>query len=246
MQCRILIALSLAAAVTLPGHAAHALTPKVRSPYVDAGEWALEAYGAYSFDNDDTRDSYAFKNKFELGYGVNDWWKVGVEGVIVNEPGDNTAYDATELISKFQFWEKGAHVLDMGAYVAWEIPRDARAADKVELFLLASKQLHNWRHRANLVFEKEVGGNAHEDLELAFAWQSFTEIVPQWKGGVEYYAEFGEVDAGKRYSEQVHRLGPVFQYEWHDCPLEISFGYLVGISSAAPDSTLKWEVEYAF
>lgn len=34
---------------------------KVQSPYVEKGEWAIEHYGSYEFEHENSGDNYAYK-----------------------------------------------------------------------------------------------------------------------------------------------------------------------------------------
>lgn len=218
-----------AAAIALSSGAALAAN-KVQSPYVEKGEWSLEHYGSYGFEHEDSSDHYEYKSKTAIGYGITDWWKVELEGVLKNQPGDNTEYNATELVNEFQFWEEGEMAFDMGLYTAYEKHRDSRKADKLEAILAVAKKHNRSRHTANLIFEQEIGSDRTSDLELGLAWQSLWPVGEEIKAGFEYYGELGEVSDMQSYSEQSHQLGPVVEFEIPNVDAEVKLGYLMGVS----------------
>ncbi len=219
---------------------------KVRSPYVTQGQWKIEHYGTVSFENENVSDHYEYKSKTEIGYGVTDWWKMGVEAELKNTAGENTEYNATEFVNKFQFWDKDTHSIDMGLYLAYETHRASSKADKIEAFLLMAKDFGSSAHRANIVLEQQIGSKRTKELELGVAWQSFWNTTDTLKTGFEYYGEFGEISSIPSYTQQEHLLGPVIKFYIPHTRIETKLGYLAGISSAAKESTFKWEFEYAF
>ena len=70
------------------------------------------------------------------------------------------------------------------------------------------------------------------------------EMGDETELGVEYYAEFGELGNEHGFSRQGHQIGPVVEFEIPGTELEMKLGYLAGISKAAFDSTVKWEIEW--
>lgn len=219
---------------------------KVRSPYVSEGEWSLEHYGSYGFEHENSDDEYEYKSKSSIGYGVTDWWKVELEGILKNTPNNNTEYYATEFVNKFQFWEKGEYYLDMGLYTAYEKHRDSDKADVIEAIIIAAKDFGTSSHRANFIMEQEIGSNRSADLEWGVAWQSFWPVSDAAKLGFEYYGAYGEMNDMQSYAQQSHQIGPVVAFDIPHTEVEMKLGYLAGISSDAFDSTVKWELEWEF
>lgn len=221
---------------------------KVESPYVEKGEWSIEHYGAHEFENENSSDNYEYKSYTALGYGVTDWWKVELEGIVKNQPGDNTEYSATELVNKFQFWEEGEMPFDMGVYTAYEKHRDSSKADVLEAIFAIAKNHGTSEHTANIIFEQAIGSDRPkgQGLEFGLAWSSMWEMEDDWEVGFEYYGAFGEIDNIPTYSRQSHQIGPVIEFEIPGSEVEVKLGYLAGISSAAYDSTVKWELEWEF
>ena len=166
--------------------------------------------------------------------------------MLKNTPGKNTEYNATELVNKFQFWEKGDYYFDVGLYTAYETHRDSGEPDVIEGILIVAKDFGTSSHRANLIMEQEIGSKRGSDLEWGAAWQSVWRVCDDAKAGFEYYGEFGEMNNMPTYSRQSHQIGPVVAFDIPGTELEMELGYLAGISSDAFDSTVKWELEWEF
>lgn len=177
---------------------------------------------------------------------MTDWLELELEAVLKNEPGGHTAYDATELVGKFQFWEEGEMPFDAGLYAAYEFARDADEADTIEAILTLAKDHGSSKHMANIIFEQQVGSHRSEDLVFGLAWQSLWRVEDEFKAGFEYYGEFGELGNMPRYARQSHQLGPVIEFEIPGTEAEAKLGYLAGISGGAFDSAVKWELEWEF
>jgi len=236
--------LSTVSAIMLISSSAHAVQ-KIRSPYVTKGKPNIELYGTYNFDDNNSKDG-RMDTVLEIGYGVTDFWKPELEIIFDDRPGQSFKVNAYEIINKFQLTEKGKYFADVGLYTAWEKHTDNKKADKIELHLLFSKDAGKLRHRANILFEQQVGENAKDDLEVGLSWQTVYKYSDDTKFGVEYFADFGEFDKRTNYNDQSHQIGGIVIHEIEDQNLELKFGYLAGISENAPDHTIRWVVEYKF
>jgi hypothetical protein len=121
----------------------------------------------------------------------------------------------------------------------------------VEAILLVEKDHGSSVHRFNLILEREVGSKSNDETEWGIAWASMWDMdyhfnAGDFEAGFEYYAEFGELGDEGRYSEQKHQIGPVVEFDLPGTEAEMKLGYLAGISRAAFDSTVKWELEWEF
>lgn len=99
---------------------AHA-TKKVYSPYVEQGEWELEARGGVNFDSRSDKDKLQTQ-KYALGYGVTKNWFTEVYGEIekeYNDDGEDLDFSFTEVEweNKFQLTDKGKYSVDLGFLV---------------------------------------------------------------------------------------------------------------------------------
>lgn len=246
-QRHALKALLLGTGLLLGSTMAHA-THKVYSPTVEAGEFELEMRGHTTFDSDPAKnDQQAYK--FEAGYGIADRWFTTL-GTTFEKNGNG------DLRSQEVFWEniiqlteQGEHWVDVGLYLEYAVARGAGTPDELESKLLLEKCVGNFVHTANLVFVRNVGSGAANTTNFEYAWRSKYFLNRALELGVEAYGEMGEFGHVLPSSQQDHRIGPVISGELgHDShgKWDYEFGYLFGVSDAAPNGTLKFNLEYEF
>jgi hypothetical protein len=224
---------------------------KVYSPIVEKGELEFETTGVYDFDPSEEKNSVQeYKNA--IGYGVTNWWATELYGEFERETEEDSNGDIVltrlkatnmEWENRFQLTEQGKYWLDAGLYFAYEIPLRERSSSKVEGKILLEKSTQNFDHRANIIFEKEVGGFSAEQLVGEVAWSSRYRFSKYFQPGFEYWAEFGELREHLPYKEQTHQAGPVFYGQATD-HIKYDIGYLFGLTDPAPQGELKWILEY--
>ena len=226
--------------------------PKVYSPIVEKGEIELEYQASANFD-----DRAGFENgqvhRFAIGYGVNDRWYTEVyaelerEATEENDEGEKEHhpfdYTATAWENRLQLTEQGQFWLDLGLYTEYEWASRHRGVDHLELKILFEKEWDDWRHRLNVIFEKEVGGGETESLEPGFAWQTLYRLREEVQPGIELHSNFGPVDDRPTYQEQKHSLGPVLEGRIYK-KIRYNVGYLFGLTDSTPDGQLKWTMEW--
>ncbi len=221
---------------------ASALT--VYSPYVEKGIVEIESENRFDFDSRSSEDKFR-QHKIELGYGLTSNWKMEIVGELEKENQHGYEYSATEVENIFQLTEVGQYWADVGVLAAYEFAHPQGAADKMEMFLLLSKNFSNFTTMANIGFEKEVGSNSNSNPEGEIKWMAKYNYTPLFNPGVEYYGEFGEITHSGDYDEQKHRLGPVI-YGKIGKGLKYETGVLFGASKAAEDYAVKINLEYEF
>ena len=218
-------------------------TKKVYSPRVEQGELELEARGNYDFDRAEENDG-AQKQKYAVGYGVTKHWATELYGEIekVPEEKENFEFTSLEWENRFQLFEPGEKFIDMGLYVAFEHSFEKDSPDILEWKFLFEKELGRFTHTANIIFEKEVGGDRQKDLEGGFAWSSRYRLNQYFQPGFEYHIDAGELSESIPFKNQEHMAGPVIYGKLG--PVKYDVGYLFGVSRAAVDGELKWILEY--
>jgi len=220
---------------------AHA-TKKVYSPIVEGGELEIETRGSYDFDHRSSKDGKQ-KQKHAVGYGVTDYWFTEFYGII--EKGatdDDFEFAEIEWANRFQLTEQGQYWVDLGLYFAYEVSFEDDKADKIEGKLLIEKEIGKYTHIANIIFEKQVGGDTEKETEGGLAWGSRYRWREYFEPGFEFHSEFGELNESKSFDEQEHLVGPVFYGKIGLFKYDV--GYLFGISDDAVDGKLKWIIEY--
>jgi FTR1 family protein len=230
------------AATPQPASASH----KVYSPIVERGELELEARGHVLSDGDDEVDG-ARKDKYEIGYGFTDRWFSSLFFEYEKEGDEDYQHTATAWENIFQLTEQGRYWLDPGLYLEYEVPAEGDKPDKIEAKLLLEKSLSSMVHTANLVFEREVGGGADDEVEVGYAWRSKWRLDRRFEPALEIYGGFGSLDSLSLSRDETHVAGPVVMGSLRTgvkSALSYELGYLFGLTDESPDGVFKWLVEY--
>lgn len=217
----------------------------VYSPIVHGGEIEFETKGKYEIDDDPATDG-ALKEIYEVGYAFTDRWKSAIFLEFEKAPGEDLKQEAVAWENIFQLTEQGEYPVDVGLYLEYEASTQSGGRDKIEAKLLLEKEVGDFVHTANIIFEKKMSGESKNDIELEYAWRSKFRYRKELEFGVEAFGGFGEIDDFALRSEQKHYLGPVLsgkiavKPKWY---FKYEAGYLFGISDAASDGKIKWLIE---
>lgn len=224
---------------------AHAGPNKVRSPYISKGEIKIENFGIYEFNHGNSK--HEWEHETEIEYGLTDYFQPVLGFEIKRENDESTRIEEVELGAKFQFTPKGAYWVDSGLYTRYIIATDSDKSDKISaMFLFAKSFEDQGTAKLNIEFDQQVGERSNNDLEAALSGSYYKDVYKNTELGIEYYADFGKLNDSNGYSQQKHQIGPVIEYKLGNYHAELKLGYLQGISRAAADSTIKYEIEFEF
>lgn len=217
---------------------------KLYSPRVEKGELSAEADLNYSHDGDKESDKY-FSQVLALEYGVNDWWMTELGAEIEKENGDHDKLTNLKWENVIAPWKPGENFIDVGLYVELEKAMQGGESDNAETQLLLEKDIGKFVNTANIKLEHAIGENSgNTDWGSGFAWRTKYRYDQAFEPGIEYYADFGAFDENLSFDEQEHVAGPVIQGKIGK--VKYDTGALFGISDAAPDATVKVNLEYEF
>ncbi|MFV1982000.1 MAG: FTR1 family protein [Thiohalomonadales bacterium] len=225
--------------------AVHA-SDKIYSPYVEYGEFELEYRGHITNDSQAAKDKKE-KHKAEVVYGFTEFWAAGIIGVWEKGSGTSREYKATAWENIFQITDQGEYWVDIGVYLEYVLAQESSDADKVEAKLLLEHPGTQFTNTANIVFEREVGSNSSNETGLEIFWRTKYRWKKTLEPAIEIYSKFGEIGNSGSFDDQKHTLGPIMMGELlfgKESKFKYEFGYLFGISDAAPDGTWKWLVEW--
>lgn len=218
---------------------------KVYSPVVVQGELELETRGHTDIDGNAAKDG-GQKQVYEVGYGFTDRWLSSLFVETEKQPGGALRDSAVAWENIIQLFEQGEKPIDAGLYFEYEAATRKGSADKLEWKILLEKSVGHFIHTANINFEKEIGANSEEGVELEYAWRSKYRFRPELEFAVEAFGKFGEIRDFKRGSQQEHSLGPVLTggvRVGRGMKLIYEAGYLFGLTRATPNGTFKWLLE---
>jgi len=215
---------------------------KVYSPTNEYRELELEARGNYNFDDDD-KPSGLTTQKYAVGYGFTQRLFLELYGEVEKEASGEFEVEALELEARYQLFEQGHYWLDAGLYGSYEYRLErGQGPDKIEAKLLLEKPMLRFTHRANVIFESEVGTNASNDIETGLAWSSRYRMRQSFEPGFELHSTFGAIDDFSPVDTQTHLIGPVVYGKLGSFKYDI--GYLFGATDVSPRGMLKWILEY--
>lgn len=219
---------------------------KIYSPYVEYGEFELEYRGHITNDSKASKNNNT-KDKVEVVYGFTEYWSAGLIGTWQKKSGSSREFTATSWENIFQLTDQGEYWVDVGLYLEYVLAAKTNSADKVEAKLLLERPGLKFTHTANIVLEREIGANSNKVTELEIYWRTKYRMQTALEPAIEVYSKLGELGNAGAFDTQKHSLGPVLMGKipfGKDSKLKYEFGYLFGVSKAAPDGTWKWVVEW--
>jgi len=234
--------LTALAVAYLLANSANAL--EIQTPYVEKGIMEFELKNRFDVDSRADVDRFR-QHEFGIGYGVTNNWMVELSGEWEKDAGRGYKHSASEIENIFQFTEMGEYWLDAGAKLAYETAHTKGSADKVETYLLLSKNWSKFSSVANIGIEKEVGSNSNKNPEAVLKLMTKYNYTKMLNPAIEYYGNFGEISHTTNFDGQKHSIGPAI-YGKLGQGVKYEFGTIFGVSKAAPDAMLKLNLEYEF
>ena len=219
----------------------------VYSPIVEQGVLEFEARVHRTVDNAPEKDNGQV-HKYEIGYGVNQWWHTALFGELEKEPGASLKYNATAWENIFQLTPQGKYWLDAGLYFEYARGASNGTPDEIETKVLLEKEVRPLVLTANLIFTKEIGRNAETGLGFEYALRANYPWTRSLQFGIEAYGEPGRIGRFDALSEQNHVVGPVLSGRFNIAGIKGAFGYevgyLFGVTPGSPSGTVKGLLEY--
>jgi len=218
----------------------------VYTPTVEYGEKEIDFKAGSARKGDDPRETAA---SIGFGYGAKDWWFT--EAYLKYKRADNDAskFDAIEWENKFQLTETGKYPVDVGVLLEIERPRIHDEGWEVKWGPLFQTEFGKLQLNANLLFQRSYRSAASAETQLLYQWQAKYRWLPQFEFGLQGFGEMGKWDHWASDDERSHCAGPAV---FGKLPLggrtaiKYNAAWLLGASSAAPNHTLRMQVEYEF
>ena len=187
-----------------------------------------------------------------FGYGVTERWFTEAYLVYEKQGGEGTKLNALEWENKFQFTETGKYPVDVGLITELEVPSDSSEPYEIKIGPLLQTEFDKLQLNGNLVFERKFGGDAvaaPRTTELGYQWQVKYRWQEAFEFGLQGFGEMGKWNDWDPASEQNHRFGPAvfgkIGLEGHRA-IKYNVAWLHGVSDAAPNNTLRAQIEYEF
>lgn len=207
----------------------------------------LEWRGNYDMDRRDEQNRNQ-NHQYAIGYGFTDYWASELYLIAENTPEKSYKTNAVEWENRLQLTEQGKNFADVGLYFAFTKALESQLNhDDIEAKILLEKQIGKFINRANIGIEKELrqvsGEKSERGSELEFSRMTKYSWKKYFEPGVEYHTNFNHA-IERNYSNQSHQFGPAMYGKVGHLKYEL--GLLVGVSNAAVDKQIKWNLEYEF
>lgn len=218
----------------------------VATPAVEYGEREIELRFGTASKSGDERLSAA---SLAFGYGVTPWWATEIYGKFNRAGGASTHFDAVEWENKFQLTEPGQYFVDLGLLVELEHPQDRAEGYELRLGPLLQKDFGRVQVNTNFLLERHYHASDPEVTELGYQWQVKYRWREDFEFGAQGFGDMGQWDHWDAAHDQKHTLGPAIFGRINlggRQALRYDAAYLFKASSAAPDGTLRLQLEYEF
>ena len=184
-----------------------------------------------------------------LGFGVTERWFTEVYVKYEKPGGESTRYDAFEWENRFQLTEANRYPVDAGFVIEIERPRDRSEGTEFRLGPVFQTDVDRWRFNFNVLLERSINADEPSRTELGYQFQARYFATGNTDFGVQAFGEMGAVNHFDSGRDQTHRMGPAI---FGKIPLggrniiQYNAAVLFGLTSGAPDRTIRAQVEYEF
>lgn len=238
--------LLVAGALLSPLLAQAAPADYVYTPTVTYGEREIDFKMGSSEKADTARDAAA---SIGFGYGATQWWFTEVYLKYKRELNTDTRFDAVEWENKFQLTETGKYPVDVGFLVEIERPTNHDEGWEVKWGPLLQTEFGKVQLNANFLFQRSYDAAEASTMQFLYQWQVKYRWKPALEFGLQGFGETGDYERWEPAEQQSHRAGPAVFGKFPlggGHAIKYNAAWLLGASKAAPDNTLRMQVEYEF
>lgn len=220
----------------------------VYTPMVEQGEKEVDFKSGTAKQLDGTRSTV---NSMGFGYGASEYWFTEV--YLKREKSGSDGLSIVEWENKFQVTETGKYPVDIGLITEIEVPmNNNKAPYEFKFGPLFQTEFGHVQLNGNLLFERKFGRNETnepQNTEFGYQWQAKYRFKPEFELGMQGMGETGAWNDWSSTSNQNHRFGPAVFGKVKLAPkqaVKYNAALLFGSSQAAPNHTLRLQVEYEF
>ena len=236
----------VAGLVLTPALAAAEPADYVLTPAVQQGEREIDFKAGSGKTGDDPRESAA---SIGFGYGASEHWFTEIYAKYKRENGEATKFDAIEWENRFQLTETGKYPVDIGFVVEVEHPQDRTEGWEVMWGPLFQTEFGKVQLNFNPLFQRNYRAEFESVTEFKYQWQAKYRWRREFEFGLQGFGETGQWNRWAPREEQNHRLGPAIFGKLSvggGQVIQYNAAWLLGASKAAPDHTLRMQLEYEF
>jgi hypothetical protein len=240
------VPLLLAGALLVPPLAHAGPADYIYTPTVEYGEKEIDFKAGSSRTGNEPRESAA---SLGFGYGAKEWWFTEAYLKVKRAANQGTRFDALEWENKFQLTDTGRYPVDVGFLLETERPQDHAEGWEVTWGPLLQTEFGKFQFNANLLFQRNYRAANPADTQFLYQWQAKYRWLAQFEFGVQGFGEMGPWQRWAATEQRNQRAGPAVFGKLalgNRQAIKYNAAWLLGTSSAAPDHTLRVQVEYEY
>jgi hypothetical protein len=133
--------------------------------------------------------------------------------------------------------------------VEFEVPRNRGEGYELKLGMLGQTDFGKMQLNGNLLVQRQYRNNASEQTQLGYQWQAKYRWRAEFEVGMQGFGEVGQWNQWDAHDNQNHRLGPAVFGKLAlggRQAIKYNAAWLVGVSQAAPDHTVRVQTEFEF
>jgi len=235
-----------AGALLSPFYASAAPADYIYTPTVEYGEKEIDFKAGHARKADDPSASAA---SIGFGYGAKEWWFTEFYLKYKRENNEASKFDAVEWENKFQLTETGKYPVDVGFLVEAERPANRTEGYEVKWGPLFQTESGKIQLNANFLFQRSYRVDTVAATEFQYQWQAKYRWLQEFEFGLQGFGEMGKWNKWAPADERSHNFGPAVFGKLalgNHQAIRYNAAWLFGASPAAPDHTVRLQVEYEF
>ena len=222
----------------------------VYTPIVEYGEKEIDFKYGTAKQKDGTLKEVS---SLGLGYGVSETWFTEI--YLKRENAGGAGLTLAEWENKFQLTETGRYPVDAGLIVEFEAPiNNGTEPYEFKFGPLFQSEISKVQFNGNLLWKRKFGhqndGDDPYPTEFGYQWQIKYRWQPVLEYGMQGFGELGQWNDWNPRTAQNHRYGPAvfgkIALGNHRQAIKYNAAWIFGASTAAPNHTLRMQVEYEF
>lgn len=186
-----------------------------------------------------------------FGYGAKEYWFTEI--YLKRESNGSQDSTLAEWENKFQLTETGKYPVDLGLITELEAPLSGNAPWEFRFGPLLQTEFGKFQLNGNLLFDRAFGKADESGVpfstNLSYQWQAKYRWQPVCEFGMQGLGEKGKWNDWSKQADQNHRIGPAVFGKFalgNRQAIKYNAAWLFAASNAAPNHTLRMQVEYEF
>jgi hypothetical protein len=217
----------------------------------EVGQWTIEQHLNYTLLGQKQPpfpggliSNHALNGTPELGYGITDWWELGLYAPFAVSSDGRFLSDGAKIRTLFVSpnADKRSFFYGINFELSYETPPFSQTRYGLEVRPIIGVRNPQWELIVNPIVDFGFGALGQQDF--APAVRLARNLGDDRFIGLEYYADLGQIGSFLPLSEQSHQLFAVADFKVDKFDVELGIGY--GLTSGSDRWVTKAIIGYAF